>query len=44
MTVQSMRARNLVGQTRDMRRVVVAVTWLVVAVRKDGQVAFGVRR
>jgi len=35
--------RNLVGRARDVRRVVVAVAWLVVAVRKDGQMALRMR-
>jgi hypothetical protein len=35
--VQSVRARYLVRRARDMRRVVVAVARLVVAVCEDGQ-------
>lgn len=39
-----MRTRDLVRQTGDVGRVVVAMTRLVVAVCEDGQVAFRMRR
>jgi hypothetical protein len=42
-TVQGVRTRNLVGRTRDVSGVIVAVAWLVVAVREDRQMTFGVR-
>ena len=38
-----MRTGNLIGRARDVGRVVVAVAWLVVAIREDGQVTFRVR-
>lgn len=38
-----MRTGDLVRRARDVSRVVVAVAWLVMAVRKDSQVAFRVR-
>jgi len=42
--MQRMRTRNLVGQTGNVGRVVVAMTRLVVSVCEDGQVALRVRR
>jgi hypothetical protein len=36
MPVEGMGPRNLVGRTRNVSRVVVAVTRLVMAVRKNG--------
>jgi hypothetical protein len=41
--VQRMRTRNLVGRAGDVSSVVVAVAWLVVPVREDGQMTFRVR-
>jgi hypothetical protein len=41
--VQRMGTRNLVWRARDVGSVVVAVAWLVVAVREDGQMTFRVR-
>lgn len=41
--MQRVRTRNLVRQTRDVGRVVVAMTGLVMAVREDGQMALRVR-
>ena len=40
--MQSMGSRDLVGRTRNVSCVVVAVTWLVVTVCEDGQMTFGV--
>ena len=38
------RARQLVGSTRFVSSIVVAMAWLVVAIGKDGQMAFGLVR
>ena len=44
MPMESVGPRNLVGRTRNVSRVVVAVAGLVMAVRKYGQRAFRLSR
>jgi hypothetical protein len=43
-SVKSMGPRNLVGRTRNVSRVVIAVTRFVVTVRKNGKRAFRLSR